>query len=66
MRGVQTTASTNIKDSTAGAISTEDLIVDLATKGLVLKDTQATPHYWRLTVTTLGVLVTTDLGTAVP
>ena len=66
MSGVQTTASTNIKDSTAGAISTEDLIVDLATKGLVLKDTQATPHYWRLTATTLGVLVTTDLGTAVP
>ena len=66
MRGVQTTASTNVKDSTAGAISTEDLIIDLATKGLVLKDTQGTPHYWRLTVTTLGVLVTTDLGTAAP
>jgi hypothetical protein len=52
--------------TTKGIITTDDLIVNLATKGLVLKDTQATPHYWRLTVTTLGVLVTTDLGTAVP
>lgn len=51
---------------TKGAITTDDLIVNLATKGLVLKDTQGTPHYWRLTVTTLGVLTTTDLGTTAP
>lgn len=51
---------------TKGVLTTDDLIVDLATKGLVLKDTQGTPHYWRLTVTTLGVLVTTDLGTTAP
>ena len=37
-----------------------------ATKGLVLKDTQGTPHYWRLQVTTTGLLTTTDLGTTAP
>ena len=51
---------------TKGADTTDDLIVDLATKGLVLKDTQATPHYWRVTVTTLGALTTADLGTTKP
>lgn len=49
-----------------GTKATDDLIVDLATKGLVLKDTQATPHYWRVTVSVLGVLTTTDLGTTAP
>jgi hypothetical protein len=44
----------------------KDVIVDLATKGLVLKDTQGTPHYWRITVTDLGALVTSDLGTSKP
>ena len=52
--------------STTGIDTTDDLIVDLATKGLVLKDTQGTPHYWRVTVSTLGVLVITDLGTTKP
>ncbi len=51
---------------TKGTDTTDDLIVDLATKGLVLKDTQATPHYWRVTIRTLGALVTTDLGTTKP
>jgi hypothetical protein len=45
---------------------TRDLIVDLATRGLVLKDTQGSPHYWRVTVNTSGVLVVTDLGTSKP
>ncbi len=49
-----------------GVDATDDIIVDLATKGLVLKDTQGTPHYWRLTVTGLGLLVTADLGTTKP
>lgn len=51
---------------TKGADTADDLIVDLATKGLVLKDTQGTPHYWRVTVSTLGLLVVTDLGTTKP
>lgn len=49
-----------------GVDTTDDIIVDLATKGLVLKDTQGTPHYWRITVSTTGVLTTTDLGTGKP
>lgn len=52
--------------TTKGKDTIDDVIVDLATKGLVLKDTQATPHYWRVTVSVLGVLTTTDLGTVKP
>ena len=52
--------------TTKGVDTTDDIIVDLATKGLVLKDTQGTPHYWRVTVSVLGVLTTTDLGTTKP
>lgn len=52
--------------TTKGVDTTDDLIVDLATKGLVLKDTQGTPHYWRVTISILGVLTTTDLGTTKP
>lgn len=51
---------------TKGADAQDDVVIDLATKGLVMKDTQATPHYWRLSVTTAGILVTTDLGTVKP
>lgn len=52
--------------TTNGVDATDDLIVDLATKGLVLKDTQGTPHYWRLDVTVAGVVTTADLGTSKP
>lgn len=51
---------------TKGADASDDLIVDDATKGLVLKDTQGTPHYWRVTVDNTGALVITDLGTTKP
>lgn len=51
---------------TKGTDTTDDVIVDLATKGLVLKDTAGTPHYWRVTISTTGVLTTTDLGTTKP
>lgn len=49
-----------------GVDTTDDVIVDLATKGLVLKDTQGTPHYWRGTISTLGVLTFADLGASKP
>lgn len=52
--------------TTKGVDTTDDLIVDDATNGLVLKDTQGTPHYWRVTVNNVGVLVITDLGTTKP
>ena len=35
-------------------------------KGLILRDSQATPHYWQVTVSNTGVLQTTDLGTSNP
>jgi hypothetical protein len=44
--------------------SGKDLVIDQATRGLVLKDTQGTPHYWRVTVDNSGTLVTADLGTS--
>ena len=46
---------------TRGAIT-----IDNAATGVVLKDTQGTPHYWRLTVDNTGALVTTDEGTTKP
>ncbi len=42
--------------------SASDLVVDLATAGLILKDTQSPAHYWRVTISILGALVTADLG----
>ncbi len=52
--------------TTKGVDTTDDVIIDLATKGLVLKDTQGTPHYWRVSVSVAGVLTTADLGTGKP
>jgi hypothetical protein len=49
-----------------GVDTAADVIVDNSSRGLVLKDTQGTPHYWRLTVSNVGALVTTDLGTVKP
>ena len=43
-----------------------DVLIEDNAKGLILKDTQATPHYWRVSVSTLGVLTTADLGTSPP
>lgn len=51
---------------TKGLDVSDDLVIDLASKGLVLKDTQGTPHYWRITISNLGVLTSTDLGTTKP
>ena len=56
----------SVSRTTKGVDTTDDLVIDLATKGLVLKDTAGTPHYWRITVSTLGVLTATDLGTTKP
>lgn len=52
--------------TTKGVDTTDDVVIDLATKGLVLKDTQGTPHYWRVTISNTGVLQTADLGTSKP
>jgi hypothetical protein len=42
------------------------IVIDTAATGVVFKDTQGTPHYWRLTVDNTGTLTTTDLGTVKP
>ena len=55
-----------VSRTTKGVITIDDLIVDNSAKGLVLKDTQVTPHYWLVKVSTLGMLTTTDLGTTAP
>jgi hypothetical protein len=44
----------------------QDVIIDLATKGIVFKDSATPPHYWRITTNTVGALITTDLGTTRP
>ncbi len=46
--------------------STSDIVVEANTRGLILKDTQSTPHYWRISISNTGVLTTTDLGTTLP
>ena len=51
---------------TKGADTTDDIIIDLATKGLVLKDTASPAHYWRVSVSVAGALTTSDLGTTKP
>jgi len=56
----------SVSRTTKGVDTTDDVIVDVSTKGLVLKDAAGTPHYWRVTISTLGVLTTTDLGTTKP
>lgn len=56
-----------VVDAIEGRIETQkDIIVDIGTKGLVLKDAGGPPHYWRVTISTTGTLVTTDLGTKKP
>jgi hypothetical protein len=40
----------------------DDIVFDIAGKGIVLKDAATPPHYWRLTIDATGQLVTTDLG----
>lgn len=47
-------------------VLTSDIVFTDATKGIILKDTQATPHYWRVTISNVGAIVTTDLGTTYP
>jgi hypothetical protein len=46
--------------------TSNDIVFNDATKGIILKDTQGTPHYWRITINNSGVLQTTDLGTSLP
>lgn len=49
---------------TKGVDTTDDIVIDSSTAGLVLLDTAG--HYWRIKVNTSGVLTTTDLGITKP
>ena len=48
----------------SGVDTTDDVIIDNADAGLVLKDSAGV--YWRFQVSTSGALVTTNLGTTKP
>ena len=48
----------------SGVDTTDDVIIDNASAGLVLKDTDGV--YWRFQVNTSGALVTTNLGSTKP
>lgn len=50
--------------TTAGVKTTDDVIIDNASKGLVLKS--ASGHYWLLSVSNTGTVSTADLGTTSP
>lgn len=49
---------------TNGIDTTDDIITDSTTKGIVLKSPNA--HYWRATISNAGVVTWTDLGTTKP
>jgi hypothetical protein len=47
-----------------GVDTTDDVIIDNDTKGLVLKSPNA--HYWRVEISDAGLVTWTDLGTTKP
>lgn len=49
-----------------GTDTTDDIIIDDYTKGIVLKDNNGPPHYWRITVNNSGTLIVADIGTTKP
>ena len=49
---------------TKGIDTTDDIITDSTTKGTVMKSPNG--HYWRATISDLGVITWTDLGTTKP
>ena len=50
--------------TTKGVDTTDDVILDTTAKGLVLKSPDG--HYWRASISNLGVVSWTDLGTTKP
>lgn len=58
---IKTLESSSVKDP---IVTVNDIEVTNAANGIILRDTQASPHKWRVTVSTLGILTVTDLGVA--
>ncbi len=54
----------SVSRTTKGVDTTDDIIVDSLTKGIVLKSPNL--HYWRSSISNLGVVTWTDLGTTKP
>lgn len=53
-----------VSRTTKGVDTTDDVVLDSTTTGLVLKSPNA--HYWRAAISNLGVVTWTDLGTTKP
>lgn len=53
-----------MQDVNGQIINEKDIIIDNSGKGFVVKDSDG--HYWRINVSLLGILNTTDLGTDKP
>ena len=55
-------------DAHLATVATTGAYADLTGKPtkVYIKDSQSPAHYWQLGVTILGVITTTDTGTAVP
>ena len=64
--GIGTTNPAAALDVNGVTHTNNDVVVNNSSAGVVLKDAQSPAHYWRIMVTTLGVLTTTDLGTTPP
>lgn len=54
----------SVSRTTKGVDTTDDIITDSITKGTVMKSPNG--HYWRATISNLGVVTWTDLGTTKP
>lgn len=54
----------SVSRTTKGVDTTDDVITDSTTKGIVMKS--ANGHYWRSSISNVGVVTWTDLGTTKP
>lgn len=54
----------SVSRTTKGVDTTDDIITDSTAKGPVMKSPNG--HYWRATISNLGVVTWTDLGTTKP
>jgi len=54
----------SVSRTVKGVDTTDDIITDSTTKGPVMKSPNG--HYWRATISNLGVVTWTDLGTTKP
>ena len=46
--------------------TSSDVVIQDATKGIILKDNTDPPNYWRITINSAGTLVVTNIGRVYP